>query len=52
MTDRQPGDYLRPGEDEISGLQLRLDRILSPPPEQGDFVSRLETSASTSAHLP
>jgi len=27
-----PGDYLKPGEDEIEGLKRRLDERLAPPP--------------------
>lgn len=30
-----PGDYLKPGEDEISGMKRRLDTILAPPDEYG-----------------
>ncbi|PWN18315.1 cleavage and polyadenylation specificity factor, 25 kDa subunit [Microstroma glucosiphilum] len=29
-----PGDYLRPGEDELSGLSSRLDSRLQPTPEE------------------
>ncbi|EGG10959.1 Cleavage/polyadenylation specificity factor subunit 5 [Melampsora americana] len=29
-----PGDYLRPGEDDIEGLKERLDERLAPPPGQ------------------
>lgn len=28
----RPGDYLKPGEDEIEGLKRRLDERLAPPP--------------------
>jgi hypothetical protein len=28
---RSPGDYLKPGEDEIDGLKRRLDERLAPP---------------------
>lgn len=28
----RPGDYLKPGEDEIEGLKRRLDDRLAPPP--------------------
>ena len=28
----RPGDYLKPGEDEIDGLKRRLDDRLAPPP--------------------
>ncbi|KAJ3997385.1 nucleotide hydrolase-domain-containing protein [Lentinula boryana] len=32
-----PGDYLKPGEDEIEGLKRRLDDRLAPPPESRQF---------------
>jgi cleavage and polyadenylation specificity factor subunit 5 len=31
LTLFRPGDYLKPGEDEISGLKARLDDRLAPP---------------------
>lgn len=30
----RPGDYLRPGEDDVEGLKERLDDRLAPPPGQ------------------
>lgn len=33
----RPGDYLKPGEDEIEGLKKRLDDRLAPPPESRQF---------------
>ena len=32
-----PGDYLKPGEDEIDGLKRRLDDRLAPPPDSHQF---------------
>ncbi|KAF5319324.1 hypothetical protein D9619_008653 [Psilocybe cf. subviscida] len=32
LPTRRPGDYLKPGEDEIDGLKRRLDERLAPPP--------------------
>ena len=32
-----PGDYLKPGEDEIEGLKRRLDDRLAPPAESRQF---------------
>ncbi|PAV14920.1 cleavage and polyadenylation specific factor 5 [Pyrrhoderma noxium] len=32
-----PGDYLKPGEDEIEGLKRRLDERLAPPSESRQF---------------
>ena len=34
-----PGDYLKPGEDEIDGLKRRLDERLAPPSESRQFNS-------------
>lgn len=34
-----PGDYLKPGEDEIDGLKRRLDERLAPPQESRQFNS-------------
>ena len=31
MHPHSPGDYLKPGEDEIDGLKRRLDERLAPP---------------------
>ena len=40
MTKRyRPGDYLKPGEDEIDGLKRRLDERLAPPSESRQFNS-------------
>lgn len=36
---RRPGDYLKPGEDEIDGLKRRLDDRLAPPSESRQFNS-------------
>jgi hypothetical protein len=36
---RRPGDYLKPGEDEIDGLKRRLDERLAPPSESRQFNS-------------
>lgn len=33
----RPGDYLKPGEDEIDGLKRRLDDRLAPPSESRQF---------------
>ena len=33
----RPGDYLKPGEDEIEGLKRRLDERLAPPSESRQF---------------
>jgi cleavage and polyadenylation specificity factor subunit 5 len=33
----RPGDYLKPGEDEIEGLKRRLDERLAPPAESRQF---------------
>jgi cleavage and polyadenylation specificity factor subunit 5 len=33
----RPGDYLKPGEDEIEGLKRRLDDRLAPPTESRQF---------------
>ena len=30
-----PGDYLNPGEDDVSGIRRRMDTILAPPNENG-----------------
>lgn len=35
----RPGDYLKPGEDEIDGLKRRLDERLAPPSESRQFNS-------------
>lgn len=35
----RPGDYLKPGEDEIDGLKRRLDDRLAPPSESRQFNS-------------
>lgn len=32
-----PGDYLKPGEDDIDGLKRRLDERLAPPVESKQF---------------
>ena len=32
LSRNSPGDYLKPGEDEIEGLKRRLDERLAPPP--------------------
>ncbi|KAJ2926002.1 hypothetical protein H1R20_g11100, partial [Candolleomyces eurysporus] len=32
-----PGDYLKPGEDEIEGLKKRLDNRLAPPSSSQQF---------------
>ena len=32
-----PGDYLKPGEDEIDGLKRRLDERLAPPADSRQF---------------
>lgn len=34
---RRPGDYLRPGEDEVEGLKRRLDERLTPQTMTGEF---------------
>jgi hypothetical protein len=34
---RRPGDYLKPGEDEIEGLKRRLDDRLAPPTDSRQF---------------
>ncbi|OBZ73149.1 Cleavage and polyadenylation specificity factor subunit 5 [Grifola frondosa] len=34
-----PGDYLKPGEDEIEGLKRRLDERLAPPTDSRQFNS-------------
>jgi cleavage and polyadenylation specificity factor subunit 5 len=33
----RPGDYLKPGEDEIEGLKRRLDERLAPPADSRQF---------------
>jgi cleavage and polyadenylation specificity factor subunit 5 len=33
----RPGDYLKPGEDEIDGLKARLDERLAPPTDSRQF---------------
>lgn len=33
----RPGDYLKPGEDDVEGLKRRLDERLAPPPESKQF---------------
>jgi hypothetical protein len=33
----RPGDYLKPGEDDIDGLKRRLDERLAPPVESKQF---------------
>ena len=35
----RPGDYLKPGEDEIEGLKKRLDERLAPPTDSRQFNS-------------
>lgn len=35
----RPGDYLKPGEDEIEGLKKRLDDRLAPPSHSQQFDS-------------
>ena len=32
-----PGDYLKPGEDEVEGLKKRLDERLAPPTDSRQF---------------
>lgn len=32
-----PGDYLKPGEDDVDGLKRRLDERLAPPSESKQF---------------
>ena len=32
-----PGDYLKPGEDELEGLKRRLDERLAPPSDSRQF---------------
>jgi hypothetical protein len=40
FSSHRPGDYLKPGEDEIDGLKRRLDERLAPPPgSQFDQIS-------------
>lgn len=40
FSSHRPGDYLKPGEDEIDGLKRRLDDRLAPPPgSQFDQIS-------------
>ena len=39
MKCHRPGDYLKPGEDEIDGLKRRLDDRLAPPSESRQFNS-------------
>lgn len=39
MVGCRPGDYLKPGEDEIEGLKKRLDDRLAPPAESKQFNS-------------
>ncbi len=34
-----PGDYLKPGEDEVDGLKRRLDERLAPPTDSRQFNS-------------
>jgi hypothetical protein len=34
---RRPGDYLKPGEDEIDGLKRLLDDRLAPPTDSRQF---------------
>jgi hypothetical protein len=34
---RRPGDYLKPGEDELEGLKRRLDERLAPPSDSRQF---------------
>jgi Nucleotide hydrolase len=36
-TTASPGDYLKPGEDEIEGLKKRLDDRLAPPSNSSQF---------------
>ncbi|PPQ85778.1 hypothetical protein CVT25_002840 [Psilocybe cyanescens] len=43
-----PGDYLKPGEDEIEGLKRRLDERLAPPP--GIQFDQLPTSSTHHEH--
>jgi hypothetical protein len=33
----RPGDYLKPGEDELEGLKRRLDDRLAPPSDSRQF---------------
>ena len=33
----RPGDYLKPGEDELEGLKRRLDERLAPPSDSRQF---------------
>lgn len=37
LTNVRPGDYLKPGEDEIEGLKRRLDERLAPPSDSRQF---------------
>jgi hypothetical protein len=39
MASFRPGDYLKPGEDEIEGLKKRLDDRLAPPSHSQQFDS-------------
>ena len=39
LLECRPGDYLKPGEDEIEGLKKRLDDRLAPPAESKQFNS-------------
>lgn len=39
LLDRRPGDYLKPGEDELDGLKRRLDDRLAPPGDSMQFNS-------------
>ena len=34
---KSPGDYLKPGEDELEGLKRRLDERLAPPSDSRQF---------------
>lgn len=34
-----PGDYLKPGEDELEGIKRRLDDRLAPPTDSRQFNS-------------
>lgn len=39
LMQHRPGDYLKPGEDELDGLKRRLDERLAPPGDSMQFNS-------------
>ncbi len=39
LASPRPGDYLKPGEDEVEGLKRRLDERLAPPTDSRQFNS-------------